>query len=139
PGQATGCPESDRWRGLRFLTACGRGSCTMTGAYPGATAMSGNKARGFLDDIFAHPDDDMPRLIFADWLDEQGEGERAEFIRVQVGRARLPHWDAQQVRLRLRERQLLAKHGNKWKAELPEIQGVTWEDFRRGFVATATF
>lgn len=37
----------------------------------------------FLRDICAHPDDDMPRLIFADWLEEQGDLARAEFIRVQ--------------------------------------------------------
>lgn len=39
--------------------------------------------QAFIDAIIAQPDDDLPRLIFADWLDEQGEGERAEFIRVQ--------------------------------------------------------
>lgn len=33
--------------------------------------------------IMANPDDDLPRLIFADWLEENGEPERAEFIRVQ--------------------------------------------------------
>src|SRR5689334_6445745 len=27
------------------------------------------------------PDDDAPRLVFADWLDENGEADRAEFIR----------------------------------------------------------
>src|SRR5262249_40905732 len=48
-----------------------------------------------------------------------------------------PGWDARQVRLRLRERELLARHGKKWKAELPDIQGVIWKEFRRGFVATA--
>lgn len=37
----------------------------------------------FLAAIRAAPDDDLPRLVFADWLDEQGEGERAEFIRSQ--------------------------------------------------------
>lgn len=36
-----------------------------------------------LRDICAHPADDAPRLIFADWLDEHGQLERAEFIRVQ--------------------------------------------------------
>lgn len=30
------------------------------------------------------PDADTPRLVFADWLDEHGESERAEFIRVQI-------------------------------------------------------
>jgi len=38
----------------------------------------------FLKAILANPDDEAPRLIFADWLDEQGECQRAEFIRVQV-------------------------------------------------------
>jgi uncharacterized protein (TIGR02996 family) len=40
--------------------------------------------RAFLEAIIGAPDDDVPRLIFADWLDEQGETTRAEFIRQQV-------------------------------------------------------
>jgi uncharacterized protein (TIGR02996 family) len=100
--------------------------------------MNADKAQGFLDFVVAHPDDDTPRLVFADWLEEEGDGARAEFIRVQVERARLPQWDARQVRLRLREQELTKLHGKKWKGELPDIKGVTWEDFRRGFVATAT-
>lgn len=39
---------------------------------------------GFLAAIIAAPDDDMPRLIAADFLDENGEPERAEFVRVQI-------------------------------------------------------
>jgi uncharacterized protein (TIGR02996 family) len=100
--------------------------------------MSGQTARGFLEDIIAHPDDDAPRLIFADWLEEHGEIARAEFLRVQIERARLPEWDARQVRLRLREKELLEQHERKWKAELPRIRGISWEEFRRGFVATVT-
>ena len=30
------------------------------------------------------PDDDTPRLVLADWLEENGEPERAEFIRIGV-------------------------------------------------------
>lgn len=101
--------------------------------------MSVNEASGFLEQIIAHPDDDTPRLIFADWLEEQGETARAEFIRVQVERATLPAWDARQLHLRLRERALLKQHGGEWKRELPQIEGVVWEEFRRGFVATARF
>lgn len=37
----------------------------------------------FLAAIREAVEDDAPRLIYADWLDERGEGERAEFIRVQ--------------------------------------------------------
>lgn len=45
-------------------------------------------ADAFLADIIDHPDDDASRLVFADWLEENGEAERAEFIRVQVRLAR---------------------------------------------------
>jgi uncharacterized protein (TIGR02996 family) len=38
----------------------------------------------FLAAIHDAPEDDAPRLVFADWLDENGEPERAEFIRIQV-------------------------------------------------------
>jgi uncharacterized protein (TIGR02996 family) len=37
----------------------------------------------FLEAICAAPEDDTPRLVYADWLEEHGEGERAEFIRLQ--------------------------------------------------------
>lgn len=40
--------------------------------------------------ILHAPDDDAPRLIYADWLDERGEWERAEFVRVQVELVRQP-------------------------------------------------
>lgn len=33
--------------------------------------------------ILADPDDDTPRLVYADWLQEEGDDDRAEFIRVQ--------------------------------------------------------
>jgi len=36
------------------------------------------------------PDDDTPRLVYADWLDENDKPERAEFIRKQVELFRMP-------------------------------------------------
>lgn len=39
---------------------------------------------GLLRKVLEDPADDMPRLVLADWLEEHGEEERAEFIRVQV-------------------------------------------------------
>ena len=44
---------------------------------------------GFLRAIIEHPEDDTPRLIYADWLEENGDPDRAEFIRVQCELARL--------------------------------------------------
>src|SRR5437870_62422 len=42
---------------------------------------------GLLDAIHAEPRSDELRLIYADWLDDNGQGEYAEFIRLQVARA----------------------------------------------------
>jgi uncharacterized protein (TIGR02996 family) len=39
--------------------------------------------------IKANPHDDLPRLIFADYLDENGEPERADYIRTAIEIARL--------------------------------------------------
>jgi uncharacterized protein (TIGR02996 family) len=44
---------------------------------------------GLLAEIIAHPEDDVPRLVCADWLEEHGESEHAEFIRLQCALARL--------------------------------------------------
>jgi len=101
--------------------------------------MSGALIKAFLDDIAADIDDDAPRLIFADWLAEHGHDDRAEFIRVQIERSRLPAWDAAQVRLRLREEALLKQHGEAWLAEMPHFKGAKWEGFRRGIVAEVSF
>jgi uncharacterized protein (TIGR02996 family) len=38
--------------------------------------------KAFLAEIVATPDDDAPRLVYADWLDENGQPERAEAIRL---------------------------------------------------------
>ena len=42
-----------------------------------------NDRDAFLAAIIEAPDDDTPRLVFADWLDDHGEADRAEFVRVQ--------------------------------------------------------
>ncbi|AWM38925.1 TIGR02996 domain-containing protein [Gemmata obscuriglobus] len=101
--------------------------------------MSGALAGDFRDYIVAHIDEDTPRLAYADWLQEQGRDERAEFIRVQVERAQLPTWHPAQVRLALRERTLIERYGEEWLAELPVIEGARWEGFRRGIVAEVSF
>ena len=46
-------------------------------------------ADAFLRAVCATPADDTVRLVYADYLDEQGDSARAEFIRVQVEWARL--------------------------------------------------
>jgi uncharacterized protein (TIGR02996 family) len=52
--------------------------------------MSQTDRDAFLRAIWESPDDDSPRLVFADWLDEHGEPDRAELIRAQCHLERLP-------------------------------------------------
>ncbi len=44
---------------------------------------------GFLQAIIENPDDDHHRVVYADWLDEQGQSLRAELIRTQCSLQRL--------------------------------------------------
>jgi uncharacterized protein (TIGR02996 family) len=44
---------------------------------------------GFLKAIIDHPDDDAHRLVYADWLDEQGQPARAQLIRTQCALGQL--------------------------------------------------
>ncbi|MHB1426428.1 MAG: TIGR02996 domain-containing protein [Gemmataceae bacterium] len=84
----------------------------------------------FLHDILAHPDDDAPRLIYADWLDEHDDP-RGEFIRIQCALAQLSDEDPRRWPLEQRERELLHEHQAKWSPN--GIDAVSC-DFRRGFV-----
>jgi uncharacterized protein (TIGR02996 family) len=100
----------------------------------------------FIQAIIEAPNDDIPRLIYADWLEEHGDSDRADFIRVQIERARLemdgsasqamfaflqknPYymalkmdWDsidpgvARRIALRERERELRKGHHQAWQA-----------------------
>jgi uncharacterized protein (TIGR02996 family) len=91
----------------------------------------------FLQAIIEEPDDDTPRLVYADWLDEHGQHDRAEFIRVQCLQASLPWDDDRQSELLAREAQLLARHYEDWTVwgDRPEEQEVGPDiSFRRGFV-----
>jgi uncharacterized protein (TIGR02996 family) len=86
--------------------------------------------------VIADPDDDAPRLIYADWLDEQGECERAEFIRVQIALVGMPMNDERRPELRRHERRLLRRFGKVWTGLLrPLVWGY---GFRRGFVESIT-
>lgn len=60
----------------------------------------------FMKAIIERPDDDLPRLVYADWLDERGEAKRAEFIRLQCVMARDPT-SRHIPQMRRRERELL--------------------------------
>jgi|GEM_PF-1603839 len=92
-------------------------------------------APAFFRAIEANPADDTPRLVFADWLDENGTTDadhaRAEFIRVQCERF---HEEDTERRLTLesRENQLATEHGPAWATVWPTP--LTYPTYRRGFL-----
>jgi uncharacterized protein (TIGR02996 family) len=61
----------------------------------------------FLQAIIENSDDDAPRLIYADWLDENGQPDRAEFIRIECQLAKLHQDDSRWQELEARKEQLL--------------------------------
>ncbi len=86
----------------------------------------------FLEAICADPTDDGVRLIFSDWLEEHGNVDRAEFIRIQCQLFNLPEEElSRRSRLVKRQDELLALHKAKWLGEWPESVSYF---FGRGFV-----
>ena len=87
----------------------------------------------FLRMIRSEPDDDTPRLVFADWLEEHGQSDRAEFIRLQCEAERLRASGAGWEQARIpgaRAQKLLARHSPQW---LGRFQGCR-RAFKRGFL-----
>jgi uncharacterized protein (TIGR02996 family) len=99
-----------------------------------------NDRDALLRAICTDPDDDTPRLVFADWLQEHGDEDRAEFVRAQVRHAALLRNAAPDANnLAGRARGHWERHKREWLAELPRVAGVTWHDaFFRGMVECAT-
>lgn len=93
-------------------------------------------ASDFEQSILDEPDDDALRLIYADWHEDHGEPDRADFIRVQIELSRLPEDDPRATPLRCRERELLAAHERVW-APLPGPDDPWGWTFRRGFPEAA--
>ena len=94
-----------------------------------------NQDEAFLQAIRAEPDDDTPRLVYADWLDEHGgapERARAEFIRVQCRVRHLNRNDPVRAALKDREEQLLAEHCRDWIE--PIVEAMREERWRRRFL-----
>jgi uncharacterized protein (TIGR02996 family) len=82
--------------------------------------------------VIAEPEDDAPRLIYADWLEENGQEARAEFIRVQIELARVTEQRWNYHELRDRNVVLLQRHELGWAGPFREVSR-TWS-FHRGFI-----
>src|SRR5262249_35686370 len=89
-------------------------------------------ADAFLEAIAEEPHKDDLRLIYADWLEDNGDPDRAEFIRVQIRLAKMDEDDEERPELERRERELLAAHQERWEGMLEShCRGWTWW---RGFL-----
>jgi uncharacterized protein (TIGR02996 family) len=86
-----------------------------------------------LQAIIEKPDDDALRLVFADWLRDHGDLERAEFIGVQIELAKLPKVGNRRPELEQRETELLARNESAWVKPIRHLV-VSWT-FQRGFIA----
>jgi uncharacterized protein (TIGR02996 family) len=107
-----------------------------------------SEQQALLRAVIDRPDEDAPRLVYADWLDEHGPAEpdraRAAFIRLQVEAARLDEYDPRRLDLEGQAEALLnaqreAGEPRAWLAGL-EGWGVNhhYTSFERGFPTVAT-
>ncbi len=92
----------------------------------------------FLAAIAAAPDDDLPRLVYADWLDENGRHIRAEFIRLQIeiaNKETLPRAALNLfTHLWKRQQEILDDHREELLGPLAEVCDYHSTFFRRGFL-----
>jgi uncharacterized protein (TIGR02996 family) len=98
-----------------------------------------DERRALIAAIVANPEEDTPRLVLADWLDEHGDKHdraRAEFIRLQCRLARLPEGDPERPALQKREKQLAARHWLDW---LGPLKGFLWHDVQPDFTRGLLF
>jgi uncharacterized protein (TIGR02996 family) len=90
----------------------------------------------FLRAIVESPEEEGPRLVFADWLDEHGDHDRAEFIRVECEQERVEPYGPRWRQLTARQRDLLKAHKAEWTRPLRGLAAHT--RFRRGFIEEIT-
>jgi uncharacterized protein (TIGR02996 family) len=97
-----------------------------------------------LSAIIAHPDEDTPRLAYADWLDEHDAPLQAAFIRTQCRLASCSAADPDYPDLLERHAELVVQFGPLVKQTVPELPpGFAYDEdlanpetFRRGFLHT---
>jgi uncharacterized protein (TIGR02996 family) len=99
-------------------------------AAPSATASTDQATEAaLLAAVRAAPDDDGPRAIYGDWLQERGDP-RGEFIALQLAKQRRSEWG--------RADDLHEQHRERWLGSLASyVTSRTLTRFERGFLASA--
>lgn len=112
--------------------------------------------QGLLANILANPNDDFPREVAADWLEDHGGEQRAEYIRLQLRYAQLEcEYDVHKIgpiaashpaaveieRLHFREKELRGAYGLQWlsadcplvQSSGPLVQSLGWEPYEEAY------
>jgi uncharacterized protein (TIGR02996 family) len=84
--------------------------------------------------VVANRDDDTPRLIYADWCDENGQPHRASFIRAQIESARAEPYSTAARLAKSRGDRFLNLHKKEWTRHL-NGNFVEEPRFQRGFIS----
>jgi uncharacterized protein (TIGR02996 family) len=94
-----------------------------------------NQEKSFLEAIRARPGSNQVRLIYADWLEEQGDP-RGDFIRRQCQAAGLASWNPRRLALESEAHALLLRHEADWLG--PMLGAVSNWEFSRGLLRSVT-
>jgi uncharacterized protein (TIGR02996 family) len=88
--------------------------------------------------IVAEPDEDTPRLVYADWLQEHGDEEHAQFIRDWIALEWLEGYeDEKRQRIAKRLNSIEARNGARWLAAIG-VEGAE-PVYDRGMVEGAVY
>jgi uncharacterized protein (TIGR02996 family) len=91
--------------------------------------------QAFIADIVERPDDDAPRLIYADWLQDNGDPDRGEFIRAQceLARKRVAGGKERRKELNQRVEKLFYANRDRWVTTFGSWCSPHLIDWSRGF------
>ncbi len=81
-----------------------------------------DKEDPFIRAILASPEDESPRLIYADWLDEQGDDPRGEYLRIGCVLAKMSQDDPQFDELVVRFRELHFQVDRTWRTAVARVE-----------------
>jgi uncharacterized protein (TIGR02996 family) len=96
-----------------------------------------SEQESLLANIIAKPDDDLPRLVYSDWLKDHGEEICSEFIRLQVTLASMKERTPERNRVRAQEIKAWEKLYTAWSKRFRSLCFYK-KFFSRGFPCAMT-
>jgi uncharacterized protein (TIGR02996 family) len=89
--------------------------------------------RDWIAEIRATPDDDALRMVYGDWLTEQGDP-RGELVTIQCRRVQLARAGEATTEIEAAERALIDQHGDVWAEQIHSY--VESHHYDRGFITS---